>query len=51
MLHPIEDPPVPRADAQRNVDALLAAAKEEFAAQGVDHSARHAMCSFGSDPS
>lgn len=25
----------PRADAQRNVDALLAAAKEEFAAQGV----------------
>jgi len=27
---------VPRADAQRNVEALLAAAKEEFSAQGVD---------------
>jgi AcrR family transcriptional regulator len=27
---------VPRVDAQRNIDALLAAAKEEFAAQGVD---------------
>jgi AcrR family transcriptional regulator len=27
---------VPRADAQRNIDALLAAAKVEFAAQGVD---------------
>ena len=27
---------MPRADAQRNVEALLAAAKEEFAAQGVD---------------
>jgi AcrR family transcriptional regulator len=27
---------VPRADAQRNVDALLAAAKEEFASSGVD---------------
>lgn len=26
---------MPRADAQRNIDALLAAAKEEFAAQGV----------------
>jgi AcrR family transcriptional regulator len=27
---------VPRADAQRNVDALLAAAKEEFVSSGVD---------------
>jgi AcrR family transcriptional regulator len=27
---------VPRADAQRNIDALLTAAKEEFAANGVD---------------
>ncbi|WP_138442368.1 TetR/AcrR family transcriptional regulator [Sinomonas susongensis] len=27
---------MPRADAQRNLDALLAAAKEEFAAHGVD---------------
>ena len=27
---------MPRADAQRNIDALLAAAKDEFAAQGVD---------------
>ncbi|GAA4173150.1 helix-turn-helix domain-containing protein [Gryllotalpicola koreensis] len=27
---------MPRADAQRNVDALLAAAKEEFDAHGVD---------------
>lgn len=27
---------MPRADAQRNVDALLAAAKEEFAEHGVD---------------
>jgi AcrR family transcriptional regulator len=27
---------MPRADAQRNVDALLAAAKEEFASSGVD---------------
>jgi AcrR family transcriptional regulator len=26
----------PRADAKRNMDALLAAAKEEFSAQGVD---------------
>jgi AcrR family transcriptional regulator len=31
---------VPRVDAQRNIDALLAAAKEEFAAQGVDVSVR-----------
>jgi AcrR family transcriptional regulator len=31
---------MPRADAQRNVDALLAAAKEEFAAQGVDVNVR-----------
>jgi AcrR family transcriptional regulator len=32
------DPPVraPRADAQRNLDALLAAAKEVFARSGVD---------------
>jgi len=27
---------MPRADAQRNIDALLAAAKEEFASGGVD---------------
>ena len=27
---------MPRADAQRNVDALLAAAKEEFVSSGVD---------------
>jgi AcrR family transcriptional regulator len=27
---------VPRADAQRNIDALIAAAKEEFAEHGVD---------------
>jgi AcrR family transcriptional regulator len=31
---------MPRADAQRNVDALLAAAKEEFAAGGVDVNVR-----------
>lgn len=31
---------MPRADAQRNVDALLAAAKEEFAAQGVEVNVR-----------
>ena len=31
---------MPRVDAQRNIDALLAAAKEEFAAQGVDVSVR-----------
>lgn len=31
---------MPRADAQRNVDALLAAAKEEFAANGVDVNVR-----------
>jgi AcrR family transcriptional regulator len=30
----------PRVDAQRNIDALLAAAKEEFAAQGVDVNVR-----------
>lgn len=31
---------MPRADAQRNIDALLAAAKEEFADSGVDVSVR-----------
>jgi AcrR family transcriptional regulator len=31
---------MPRADAQRNVDALLAAGKEEFASNGVDVSVR-----------
>ena len=31
---------MPRADAQRNIDALLAAAKEEFAEQGVDVNVR-----------
>ena len=31
---------MPRVDAQRNIDALLAAAKEEFAAQGVDVNVR-----------
>lgn len=31
---------MPRADAQRNVDALLAAAKEEFAEHGVDVNVR-----------
>jgi len=31
---------MPRADAQRNIDALLAAAEEEFADQGVDVSVR-----------
>lgn len=31
---------MPRADAQRNVDALLVAAQEEFATQGVDVSVR-----------
>jgi AcrR family transcriptional regulator len=31
---------VPRVDAQRNIGALLAAAKEEFAAQGVDVNVR-----------
>jgi AcrR family transcriptional regulator len=31
---------VPRADAQRNIDALLEAAKEEFLANGVDVSVR-----------
>ncbi len=31
---------MPRADAQRNVDALLAAAKEEFAVHGVDANVR-----------
>jgi AcrR family transcriptional regulator len=31
---------MPRADAQRNIDALLAAAEEEFAAQGVDVNVR-----------
>jgi len=31
---------MPRADAQRNLDALLAAAKQEFAAHGVDVNVR-----------
>jgi AcrR family transcriptional regulator len=31
---------VPRVDAQRNIDALLAAAKEEFTARGVDVNVR-----------
>ncbi|HEY0261187.1 MAG TPA: helix-turn-helix domain-containing protein [Lacisediminihabitans sp.] len=31
---------MPRADAQRNVDALLSAAKEEFVANGVDVNVR-----------
>lgn len=31
---------MPRVDAQRNIDALLAAAKEEFAAHGVDVNVR-----------
>jgi AcrR family transcriptional regulator len=31
---------MPRADAQRNIDALLTAADEEFAAQGVDVNVR-----------
>jgi AcrR family transcriptional regulator len=31
---------MPRADAQRNVEALLAAAKEEFAGNGVDVNVR-----------
>ena len=31
---------MPRADAQRNIDALLAAAAEEFAGQGVDVNVR-----------
>jgi len=31
---------MPRADAQRNIDALLAAAKAEFAEQGVDVNVR-----------
>lgn len=31
---------MPRADAQRNIDALLAAAKEEFVSSGVDVSVR-----------
>jgi len=31
---------MPRADAQRNIDALLAAAKEEFARNGVDAGVR-----------
>lgn len=31
---------MPRIDAQRNIDALLAAAKEEFAVTGVDASVR-----------
>ncbi len=31
---------MPRADAQRNIEALLAAAKQEFAAHGVDVNVR-----------
>ena len=31
---------MPRADAQRNIDALRAAAEEEFAARGVDVNVR-----------
>src|ERR1700760_255264 len=31
---------MPRADAQRNIDALLQAAEEEFAASGVDVNVR-----------
>ena len=31
---------MPRADAQRNIDALLAAAEQEFAMQGVDVNVR-----------
>jgi AcrR family transcriptional regulator len=31
---------MPRADAQRNIEALLAAAEEEFAARGVDVNVR-----------
>jgi AcrR family transcriptional regulator len=31
---------MPRADAQRNIDALLAAAEEEFATRGVDVNVR-----------
>lgn len=31
---------MPRMDAQRNIDSLLAAAKEEFAVQGVDVNVR-----------
>jgi AcrR family transcriptional regulator len=31
---------MPRADAQRNIDALLAAAREEFATRGVDVNVR-----------
>lgn len=31
---------MPRADAQRNIESLLAAAKEEFAAHGVDVNVR-----------
>jgi AcrR family transcriptional regulator len=31
---------MPRADAQRNIEALLTAAEEEFAAQGVDVNVR-----------
>ena len=32
----IEENRMPRADAQRNIDALLSAAKDEFAEHGVD---------------
>jgi AcrR family transcriptional regulator len=32
--------PLPRIDAQRNLEALLSAAKEEFATQGVDVNVR-----------
>jgi AcrR family transcriptional regulator len=40
MFHLSRRVGVPRVDAQRNIDALLAAAKEEFAAQGVDVNVR-----------
>jgi len=40
MFHLARGVTVPRVDAQRNIDALLAAAKEEFAAQGVDVNVR-----------
>src|SRR6201996_5880559 len=36
MSHLARRRAMPRADAQRNVDALLAAAKEEFVSSGVD---------------
>jgi AcrR family transcriptional regulator len=36
----VDEQRTPRADAQRNIDALLAAAEQEFATQGVDASVR-----------